>query len=296
MKIVVTGADGQLGRSLRALDKERKQKFRANEYDYVFAGHCGLDVTDRDAVQAFMRRERPDAIVNCAAWTDVDGAESNEEGARLLNAAAPAYLAQAASETGALLIHISTDYVFSGDRSDGLPYTESDRPAPATAYGRTKLEGEEAIMQSGCRYLILRTAWLYSPYGKNFVKTMLRLFDEKEAIQVVADQFGSPTSAIDLARCIEQLLARQVLARQVLPCGLYHYTDEGRCSWYDFAQEISRLSGKTSCEIRPCTTADYPTPAHRPAWSVLDKTKIKEIAGLEIPDWKDALKDFIQNG
>ena len=291
MKIVVTGADGQLGRSLRALDQARKQEFQANEYDYVFAGHSSLDVTDRDAVQAFMRRERPDAIVNCAAWTNVDGAENDEEGARLLNAAAPAYLAQAALDTGALLIHISTDYVFSGDRSDGLPYAESDGPAPKTAYGRTKLEGEEAVRQSGCKYLILRTAWLYSPYGKNFVKTMLRLFDEKEEIQVVADQTGSPTSAIDLARCIEHLLLQKNL-----PIGLYHYTDEGRCSWYDFAVEISRLSGKTSCRIHPCTTAEYPTPAQRPAWSVLDKTKIKKIDGLVIPDWKEALKEFIQNG
>lgn len=247
-----------------------------------------LDITDLKAVISFIERHDIDTIINCAAYTAVDRAEEDREKATKVNRDAVANLAKAATKLGCLLIHISTDYVFDGNHD--VPYTEKDPVNPQTVYGQTKLEGEQAIKSSGCMYLIIRTAWLYSGFGNNFVKTMLRLADERKEINVVNDQWGTPTYAGDLADAIIRILERNELPELE---GIYHYTNEGVCNWYDFAKEIIELSGK-DCIVRPISTEQYPTKAKRPAYSVLDKTKIKKVFDLEIPDWKDALKRFFE--
>ena len=277
LNILVTGANGQLGNEMRRLGPESKNR-------YLFTDVAELDITDADAVRRMVREERIHVIVNCAAYTNVDKAEEDEVTADRLNHLAPADLAVAAKEAGATLIHVSTDYVFQGDAH--LPYDETAACNPLGAYGRTKYAGEAAIEQSGCKYLIFRTAWLYSEFGNNFVKTMLRLTAERERLTVVFDQVGTPTYAADLARVLFDLIEREAFVGNE---GIYHYTDEGVCSWYDFAHEIARIAGHTKCDIQPCHSWEYPSKTKRPAFSVLDKSKVKKTFGCTIPHWRDAL-------
>lgn len=280
MKIVVTGALGQLGQEIMKLAV-------GSEHEFVFTDIRAtdnvslLDITDADAVNAFVGKD-VDVIVNCAAYTDVNKAESDEESARQINAAAAGILASAAAKADALLIHVSTDYVFDGTST--VPYREDCLPAPTGAYGRTKLEGERLVQESGCRYMIFRTAWLYSLSGRNFFLTMVNKTAELPQMKVVFDQTGTPTYAGDLAYLISHIIENGLLDRT----GIYHYTDEGVCSWYDFAKEINSLVGHT-CNVMPCRTEDYPTPARRPHYSVLDKAKVRETFGIEIPHWRDSL-------
>ena len=281
MKILVTGANGQLGMSLR---KRADQV----ENDWFFTDVEELDITDAAAVKAMVAQNRIDTIINCAAYTNVDAAEDNEPLAERLNAQAVENLALAMKEVGGRLIHISTDYVFGGEPHN-TPCREDLPACPTGAYGRTKLHGEEAILRSGVRYLIVRTSWLYSEYGKNFLKTMLRLTSEKPSLKVVFDQVGTPTYAGDLAEAILKMAAQE--GRD----GIYHYSNEGVCSWYDFAKAIAEYSGHTECAIQPCHSDEFPSKVVRPAYSVLDKTKVKETFGLSVPYWTDSLKKCLKN-
>ena len=277
MNILVTGANGQLGREMQRLSA-------VSPNNYTFTDVAELDVTDAGAVRQAVAQTRAEVIVNCAAYTNVERAEEDEEAADRLNRGAAENLARAAEENGATLIHVSTDYVFDG--TGHRPYTEAMATSPLGAYGRTKLAGEEAVKASGCRYLILRTAWLYSEYGNNFLKTMLRLTSERETLRVVFDQVGTPTYAGDLALAIFSLIEA---GRYTGNEGVYHFTDEGVCSWYDFAVEIAAAAGHGTCRIIPCHTSEYPTKAQRPAYSVLDKTKFKETFRMDIPHWREAM-------
>ena len=277
MNILVTGANGQLGRAMQRLGA-------VSPNNYLFTDVAELDITDQEAVRRCVADNRIEAIVNCAAYTNVERAEEDEATADRLNRAAVGNLARAAAEADALLVHVSTDYVFDGCAS--TPYTEEAPTAPRSAYGRTKLAGEEAVRASGCRHLILRTAWLYSEYGNNFLKTMLRLTAERETLNVVFDQIGTPTYAGDLALAIFSILEGGLDRGRE---GTYHFSDEGVCSWYDFAVEIARAVGHDRCRISPCRTADYPTKAVRPAYSVLDKGKLKRTFGIEIPQWRESM-------
>lgn len=280
--ILITGANGQLGNEMRRLGAESGNR-------YICTDVAELDITSEEAVRRMMAEEHADVIVNCAAYTNVDKAEEEEERADLLNHKAPAILAAAARDFGATLIHVSTDYVFDG--TGHLPYTEQDPTGPTSAYGRTKLAGEAAIQQSGCNYLIFRTAWLYSEFGNNFLKTMLRLTGERERLTVVFDQIGTPTYAADLAGAIFRIVEEGAYTG----CnGIYHYSDEGVCSWYDFATAIARHAGHAKCEILPCHSWEYPSKVRRPAYSVLDKSKVKEGFGLRIPHWHDAMERCMQ--
>ena len=278
LNILITGANGQLGRSLQRLGC-------VSPHHYICTDVAELDITDAGAVLRAVREQGIDVIVNCAAYTDVEKAEEDEARADLLNHKAAGNLAAAAKETGATLFHVSTDYVFDGTAH--TPYTEDVTPSPLGAYGRTKLAGEEAVKASGCRYLIFRTAWLYSEYGHNFLKTMLRLTSERDTLQVVFDQIGTPTYAGDLALAIFSIIESERYAGNE---GVYHFTDEGVCSWYDFATEIAAAAGHDSCRIIPCHTSEFPTKAQRPAYSVLDKTKIKTTFQMDIPHWREAMK------
>lgn len=251
---------------------------------YVATDLPELDITDRDAVLRAVGRSGAQVIVNCAAYTDVERAEEDAAAADLINHRAAAYLAEAALETGATLIHVSTDYVFDGRSC--VPYTEEATPAPQSVYGRTKRAGEEAVIASGCKYLIFRTAWLYSAWGRNFLKTMLRLTAERETLRVVCDQVGTPTYAGDLALGIFSIIESGLYKGNE---GIYHFTDEGVCSWYDFAVEIAAAAGHTRCRIEPCRTEEYPTRAVRPAYSVLDRSKLKHTFGIEIPHWRESM-------
>lgn len=280
MNILVTGANGQLGTEMRNVSSESSDR-------YIFTDIAELDITDSKAVDKLVTSENIDIIVNCAAYTNVDKAEEDEQAADIINHKAVAILASAAADKGATLIHISTDYVFDGNRC--VPYREEDMTFPTGAYGRTKLAGEQVVIESGCRYIILRTSWLYSPYGKNFVKTMMRLTAEKENINVVFDQVGTPTYAGDLAALIHKIITGRHLDR----LGIYHYSNEGVCSWYDFAVEICRQCGNT-CDIRPCHSEEFPSKVKRPNYSVLDKTKIKETFGLTVPYWSESLEKCIK--
>lgn len=277
MNILITGANGQLGRSLRRLGG-------VSPHNYLFTDVAELDITDAAAVLRTVEERRIDVIVNCAAYTDVERAEEDEPTAELLNHKAAGNLAAAAKATGATLFHVSTDYVFDGTAH--TPYTEDGTPSPLGAYGRTKLAGERAVMASGCRYLIFRTAWLYSEYGNNFLKTMLRLTSERDTLQVVFDQIGTPTYAGDLALALFSIIESERYAGNE---GVYHFTDEGVCSWYDFATEIAAAAGHDSCHIIPCHTSEFPTKAARPAYSVLDKTKIKTTFQMDIPHWREPM-------
>lgn len=280
MKIVVTGSLGQLGYELM-------RQAKVSEHTYVFTDvresglTQSLDVTDAAAVDAFIGDD-VDVIINCAAYTDVNRAEQDMVMAERLNADAPGILARAALRADALLIHISTDYVFDG--RGYLPYSEDSQVGPLSVYGRTKLAGEKAVEESGCRYMIFRTAWLYSLTGRNFFLTMADKTASNPVMNVVYDQVGTPTNAADLAFLISHIIEEDMLDRT----GLYHYTNEGVCSWYDFAQEINDMLGHT-CRIMPCRTEEYPTPAVRPHYSVLEKKKVRETFGVEILHWKTSL-------
>ena len=277
MNILVTGANGQLGCEMQRLGA-------VSPNNYIFTDVAELDVTDAGAVLRAAEQTRAEAIVNCAAYTNVERAEEDEATADRLNRLAPANLAAAAAATGATLIHISTDYVFDGTAH--TPYTEQAPTAPLGIYGRTKLAGEQAVEASGCSYLILRTAWLYSAFGNNFLKTMLRLTAERESLNVVFDQIGTPTYAGDLALGIFSVIeGKQFRGHE----GLYHFSNEGVCSWYDFAVEIAVAAGHDKCRIEPCHTAEYPSKAPRPAYSVLDKSKFKTTFGIEIPHWRESM-------
>ena len=278
MNILVTGANGQLGREMQRLSA-------VSPNNYTFTDVAELDVTDAGAVRQAVAQTRAEVIVNCAAYTNVERAEEDEAAADRLNRGAAENLARAAEANGATLIHVSTDYVFDGTAH--TPYREDTAPSPLGAYGRTKLAGERAVMASGCRYLIFRTAWLYSEYGHNFLKTMLRLTSERDTLQVVFDQIGTPTYAGDLALAIFSIIESERYAGNE---GVYHFTDEGVCSWYDFATEIAAAAGHDSCRIIPCHTSEFPTKAQRPAYSVLDKTKIKTTFQMDIPHWREAMK------
>ena len=289
MNILVTGANGQLGTEIRNLSEGMGHRFIFSDVNAVPGRETVyLDITNLEAIRIVCASEAVDVIVNCAAYTDVAKAEDDIGFADLLNHVAPGNLASVARERGATLIHISTDYVFHGDAS--VPYREDDEPHPLGVYGSTKLQGEDAVRSSGCKYLIFRTAWLYSPYGKNFVKTMRRLTEENPLVKCVFDQVGTPTYAADLAAVILKVIADGALDRT----GIYHYTDEGVISWYDFAQAIARLCGHTACDIRPCHSDEFPSKAARPHYSVLDKTRVKETFGVEIPYWLDSLQECIK--
>lgn len=284
MNILVTGACGQLGNEMQWEAKHNSQH-RWHFTDVASAANITvspLDITAREAVEAFVQEKEIDIIVNCAAYTAVDRAESEPEKAHLLNATAPGYLAAAIERRGGHLIQISTDYVFDGTAH--TPYTEDCPTCPASVYGRTKLAGEEAVLAANPSAMIIRTAWLYSPYGNNFVKTMLRLGREKEQLGVIFDQIGTPTYARDLADAIMTAINNGIQP------GIYHFSNEGVISWYDFTKAIHRIAGINTCRVRPLHTAEYPTPAARPHYSVLDKTKIKSTYGIEVPYWEDSLR------
>ena len=332
MKVLVTGGCGQLGMSLRRSfaaaqdDRPSAQDDRPSAQDdnvilnevknltAVFSDVIEapdttyLDITDLQAVRELVAKENVEAIVNCAAYTNVEAAEDNYDLAERLNAKAVENLALAMREAGGLLVHISTDYVF-GKEPYNTPCKEDQKGTPTGVYGLTKLHGEEAILHSGVRHVIIRTAWLYSEYGKNFVKTMLQLTATKPSLKVVFDQVGTPTYAGDLAAAIMTILGSFAAAQDDRPsaqdevchterseeshCGIFNYSNEGVCSWYDFAKAIAEYSGHASCDIRPCHSGEFPSKVLRPAYSVLDKTKIKETFGLRIPYWVDSLKECL---
>ena len=284
MNILVTGGSGQLGQAIKAAAKDSEHRFIYTCFKAEWQeGMVRLDITDRDAIDAVTKEYAVDVIVNCAGYTDVEKAETEEERAFKANAEAVTLLADAAKRCNATLIHISTDYIFDGRSCE--PYGEDAEPAPLSAYGRSKLAGELAVLASGCPNIIIRTSWLYSPFGKNFVKTILRKSEELPVLKVVSDQIGTPTYAGDLAEFILTLLEPGNLSKT----GIYNYTNEGVCSWYDLACEVVDLSGNL-CEVMPCSTADYPVKAARPHYSVLDKTKVKETFSIAIPYWKDSLR------
>lgn len=279
-KILITGCNGQLGNEMQRLAASHP------EFEYFFTDVKELDITDAGAVEMFVEEHQVDCIVNCAAYTAVDRAESDERLCDLLNNTAPGYLAQAIHRRGGCMIQVSTDYVFDGTAC--RPYTEDIPTCPATVYGRTKLAGEQAVMQGCPDAAVIRTAWLYSTFGNNFVKTMLRLGREREQLGVIFDQIGTPTYARDLAAAIFAMLAQGVVP------GVYHFSNEGAISWYDFTKAIHRIAGIKGCRVKPLHTEEYPTPAARPHYSVLDKTKIKETYHIEIPYWEDSLAECIQ--
>lgn len=279
--ILVTGSNGQLGSELQSLAPAHDETCR-----FFFTDVAELDITDRQAVYSFVEQNRISVIVNCAAFTAVDKAESEPERCNLLNHIAPGYLAEAIASVGGTMIQISTDYVFDG--TSCKPYKEEDITNPQTVYGRTKLAGEESVIRTCAGSMVIRTAWLYSTYGNNFVKTMLRLGKERDKLGVVADQIGTPTYARDLAKAI-----LTVIEKGIKP-GVYHFTNEGTCSWYDFTKAIHHMEGIEDCEVSPIHTEDYPVPAKRPHYSVLDKTKIKQTYELDIRWWEDALKDCLK--
>ncbi len=279
MNILVTGANGQLGNEMQVLARENLQ------HTYFFTDVQELDICDEQAVYAYVSEHKIDIIVNCAAYTAVDKAEDNAELCDKLNNIAPGYLARAAQANGAAMIQVSTDYVFDGTAH--IPYTEEEPTCPASVYGSTKLAGEQNVMDHCEKAMVIRTAWLYSIYGNNFVKTMIRLGQERDSLGVIFDQIGTPTYANDLAQAIFAAINKGVVR------GIYHFSDEGVCSWYDFTVAIHRLAGIASCKVKPLHTADYPAKAPRPHYSVLDKTKIKDTFGIEIPHWEESLKRCI---
>lgn len=289
--ILVTGANGQLGNEMRIVAKNSGDNYIFTDVNQVEGVETTyLDITDLDAVRQCVVANKVDVIVNCAAYTNVDAAETNEELAEKLNAEAPENLAKAMKEVGGLLIQISTDYVF-GKEPYNVPCREDQKGTPTGVYGLTKLHGEQRIQAVGCDYVIIRTAWLYSEFGKNFCKTMMNLTATKPQLKVVFDQVGTPTYAYDLAKVIEVVIEK-FDGSQV---GVYHYSNEGVCSWYDFTKMIAEYNGTTDCDIQPCHSDEFPSPVKRPSYSVLDKTKIKETFGVEVPYWTDSLKKCINN-
>ena len=303
MTILVTGGNGQLGNEMRIVSQGSKDRYIFTDVveasaesiamlqkqagSKVDTSTVKLDITDLEAVRKMVSENGVSVIVNCAAYTNVDAAETNQELAELLNAQAPQNLAVAMKEVGGTLIHISTDYVF-GKEPYNTPCREDQKGTPTGVYGLTKLHGEQNILSSGCNYIIIRTAWLYSEFGKNFVRTMLNLTATRPELKVVFDQVGTPTYAYDLAEVIVRIIERPVE-------GIYHYSNEGVCSWYDFTKMIAEYSGHTDCNIQPCHSDEFPSPVKRPAFSVLDKTKIKQTFGIAVPYWTDSLKKCIDN-
>ncbi len=306
MKILITGANGQLGNEMRILasaqDKDSYIFTDVNQVEGLETTY--LDITDLAAIRQMVQENGVEAIVNCAAWTNVDAAETNYELVEKLNATAPENLAIAMKEVNGLLVQISTDYVF-GKEPYNLPCREDQKGTPTGVYGLTKLHGEQKIAATGCKHLILRTAWLYSEFGKNFCKTMLNLTSTKPALKVVFDQVGTPTYAMDLARAIDTVLEdyrKEASADRYSKAGIYHFSNEGACSWFDFTQMIyaeGRQAGlvpaDAACDIQPCHSDEFPSPVTRPAYSVLDKTKFKTVFGVQIPYWVDSLRVCLAN-
>lgn len=317
MNILVTGANGQLGNEMRILAKDSADKYIFTDVvdaseesaamlkklagDNISINTEHLDITNLDAIREVVKREKIDVLVNCAAYTNVDAAEDNEPLAELLNAKAPENLAIAMKEVNGLLIHISTDYVFGGDPYN-TPCKEDQKGTPTGVYGLTKLHGERKIQATGCNYAILRTAWLYSEFGKNFVKTMLNLTSTKPQLKVVFDQVGTPTYALDLANAISAIIEdyKNSLSDNRSPLtyaksGVFHFSNEGVCSWFDFTKMIAEYAGNNMCDIQPCHSDEFPSKVKRPAYSVLDKTKIKETLGMNIPYWINSLRRCFLN-
>ena len=284
MNILVTGATGQLGNEMRLVSQGRKDK-------YIFTDVAELDITNLEAIREMVAQEKVKVIINCAAYTNVDKAEEDETFCELLNAKAVENLAIVMKEVGGLLVHVSTDYVFGGDPYN-TPCTEDKNGTPTGVYGKTKLQGEKNIQKVGCHHLIIRTAWLYSEFGKNFVKTMLNLTSTKPLLKVVFDQTGTPTYAYDLAAAIYDIVENHKYEGHD---GIYHYSNEGVCSWFDFTKMIAEYAGNTICDIQPCHSNEFPSPVKRPSYSVLDKTKIKETFGIKVPYWTNSLKVCINN-
>ena len=318
MNILVTGANGQLGNEMRIISKGSSDKYIFTDVNQVEGLETTyLDITDQDSIRKMVSENDVKVIVNCAAWTNVDGAEDPEKYAIVgkLNATAPENLAKAMKEVNGLLVHISTDYVFGGDPYN-TPCKEDQKGTPTGVYGLTKLHGEQNIQETGVDYLIIRTAWLYSEFGKNFVKTMRNLTATKPQLKVVFDQVGTPTYAYDLAKaivvaiedykkeivrsankdaCSEGLKNCQLSTVNYSKTGIYHFSNEGVCSWFDFTKLIAEIAGNKDCEIQPCHSNEFPSPVKRPAYSVLDKTKIKETFGIAIPYWTDSLRKCMTN-
>ncbi|MBR2193703.1 MAG: dTDP-4-dehydrorhamnose reductase [Bacteroidaceae bacterium] len=279
MKILITGCNGQLGNEMQLLAKKNPQ------HQYFFTDVEELDITDAEAIDKFVQENEVDCIVNCAAYTAVDKAEENVKLCDLLNNVAPGYLAKAIEKRDGCMIQVSTDYVFDG--TNHVPYKEDEPTCPNSVYGRTKLAGEKQVQENCKKWMIIRTAWLYSTFGNNFVKTMIRLGQTKPELGVIFDQIGTPTYARDLAAAIFAAINQGVVT------GVYHFSNEGVISWYDFTKAIHRIAGITTCQVRPLHTEEYPTPAARPHYSVLDKTKIKATYGITIPYWEESLKECI---
>lgn len=289
--ILVTGANGQLGNEMRIIARVSNDHYiftDVNEVEGVETLY--LDISDFEAVRKMVSDNHIDAIVNCAAYTNVDAAETNEALVEKLNAEAPENLAKAMKEVNGLLVHVSTDYVF-GKEPYNVPCKENQQGTPTGVYGMTKLHGEQRIMTTGCKHVIIRTGWLYSEFGKNFCKTMMHLTATKPQLKVVFDQVGTPTYALDLAKAIAVVLERFDGSQT----GVYHYSNEGVCSWYDFTKMIAEYNGTTGCDVQPCHSDEFQSPVKRPSYSVLDKTKIKEVFGVKVPYWTDSLKQCISN-
>ena len=288
MNILVTGANGQLGNEIQIVSRKSTNHYIFTD---VCEGYQNLDITNLEAVRKAVKENDVNCIINCAAWTNVDKAETAGDIVEILNAVAPENLAKAMKEVGGLLVHVSTDYVFGGDPYN-TPCKEDMKGTPTGVYGLTKLHGEEKIQAVGCDHIILRTAWLYSEFGNNFVKTMLNLTATKPQLKVVFDQTGTPTYAGDLADAIFDIVENKKFEGH---SGVYHFSNEGVCSWYDFTIKIAQIAGHTACNIQPCHSDEFPSPVKRPAYSVLDKTKIKETFGIQIPYWEDSLKKCMAN-
>ena len=309
MTILVTGANGQLGNEMRIISKDSTDTYIFTDVNQVEGVETTyLDITNLEEIRTIVKEQNVDAIVNCAAWTNVDGAEDPEkyELVEKLNTTAPENLAKAIKEVDGLLVHISTDYVF-GAEPYNTPCKEDQTGTPTGIYGMTKLHGEQRIIATGCNHVIIRTAWLYSEFGKNFCKTMMNLTATKPQLKVVFDQVGTPTYALDLAKAIIVILddySNNVISSEAIGevekssyknSGIYHYSNEGVCSWFDFTKMIAEYNGTTACDIQPCHSNEFPSPVTRPSYSVLDKTKIKETFGIKVPYWTDSLKKCISN-
>lgn len=303
MNILITGANGQLGNEMRIIAKDSADDYIFTDVNQVEGVETVfLDITDLDAVRRMVAEHQIKVVVNCAAYTNVDAAETNEALAEKLNAEAPENLAKAMKEVDGLLIQISTDYVF-GKEPYNVPCKEDQKGTPTGVYGLTKLHGEQRIVTTGCDYVIIRTAWLYSEFGKNFCKTMMQLTASKPQLKVVFDQVGTPTYALDLAEAIGVVIndyKKEASNSRLSPLnysktGVYHYSNEGVCSWYDFTRMIAEYNGTTDCDVQPCHSDEFPSPVKRPSYSVLDKTKIKEVFGVAVPYWTDSLRKCINN-
>ena len=288
MNILVTGANGQLGNEIQLIAKNSNDNYIFTD---VCDGYSKLDITNIEDIRKTIAENSIECIINCAAWTNVDSAETAGEIVETLNAKAPENLAIAMKEVGGLVVHVSTDYVFGGDPYN-VPCKEDQKGTPTGVYGLTKLHGEQNIQNSGAKYIIIRTSWLYSEYGKNFVKTMMNLTSTKPTLKVVFDQCGTPTYAVDLAAVIFDIVENRKYEGND---GIYHFSNEGVCSWYDFTKNIAEIAGNTACDIQPCHSDEFPSAVKRPSYSVLDKTKLKETFGIKIPYWTDSLKKCMSN-